>query len=287
MSKVIIIGSGPAGISAALYTVRAGIETVVITKGIGALWKAEMIQNFYGFRKEISGTELYENGLEGAKRLGVEFIEEEVVAISISDSLGVETTKSKYNADYVIIATGVSRAYPPVKGLKEYMGRGVSFCAICDSFFYKGKDVCVLGAGEYAEHELNILLKVAATITMLSNGQDTSVNTSDKVVLNNKKIKAFTGSERIEKVVFEDDSEINTQCVFIAYGVAGSMALAQKIGALTEGNRIIVDENMQTNIKGLYAAGDCTGGLLQVAKAVYEGAQAGSHIARSSKKSKY
>ena len=173
MKKVIIIGSGPAGISAALYLQRSGkTEVCVIAKGIGALDKADKIENYYGFAEPISGKALHENGITGAKRLGVFFIEEEVVSLAYNDALQpvVYTDRNSYTADAVLLATGSSRQTVPVKGLKEHEGKGVSYCAVCDAFFFRGKDVCVLGSGEYAVHEAQVLQSTARSVTMLTNG---------------------------------------------------------------------------------------------------------------------
>ena len=122
MAKVIIIGAGPAGVSAALYTVRAGIETLVLSNGGGALKKAERIENYYGFPQPVSGEELMTRGIEGARRLGVSFQEEEVVGIGFEDSLVVSTTAGRHAADAVLLATGTSRLAPPIPGLKDFEG---------------------------------------------------------------------------------------------------------------------------------------------------------------------
>lgn len=284
MNDVIIIGSGPAGISAALYTARAGLNTTILSMGNGALNKAEAIQNYYGFADPVSGQELAKAGMEGAKNVGVNFIAEEVVGISFSDKLVVETTEANYQTDNVILATGSPRATPHITGIKELEGKGVSYCAVCDAFFYKGKDVCVLGTGDYAVHEIVSLLPVAASVTLLTNGVKPSTDIPDAVIVNTAKIAAVKGTDRVAKVTFEDGTEIKTDGIFIAYGVAGSTALARKIGAQIDGNKIVVDENMMTNIPGLYAAGDCTGGLLQISKAVYEGAKAGTEVVKRTRK---
>lgn len=280
MANIIIIGSGPAGISAALYTKRAGIDTTIITKGSGSLLKAESIENYYGFAEPVTGEELEKAGIEGAKKLGVEFVEEEVVGLNFDGKLVVETALNTYSADGVILATGSARLAPNISGLKELEGRGVSYCAVCDAFFYRGKDVCVLGSGEYALHEINALMSVAASVTLLTNGETVSVELPESVKVVEDKIKAIEGAERIEKIVFEDGKTQKADGVFVAYGVAGSAALARKIGAEVDGNIIKVDAALATTIPGLYAAGDCTGGFLQVAKAVYEGAVAGSEAVK-------
>ena len=182
------------------------------------------------------------------------------------------------------MATGSPRATPRIAGIKELEGKGVSYCAVCDAFFYKGKDVAVLGTGEYAAHEIADLLPVAGTVTLLTNGIDESMDIPAGVVVNNAKVNAIKGIDRVEQVEFDYGSTIKADGVFIAYGVAGSTALARKIGAEIDGNKILVDENMATNIPGLYAAGDCTGGLLQISKAVYEGAKAGTEVVKRSRK---
>lgn len=278
MKKAIIIGSGPAGISAALYLQRSGkVQTVVISKGIGALAKAEKIENFYGFPEPISGRELHENGIEGAKRLGVQFIEEEVVSLSYNAEMHpiVSTTQQDYSADAVLIATGTSRKTVPIKGLKEHEGKGVSYCAVCDAFFFRKKPVCVIGNGEYAVHEAEVLASTSGSVTILTNGLKMASEVPESIAVIDKKIVSVNGEVTVESVQFEDGDTLEVKGVFVALGVAGSGELARKVGAETENGRIKVNEKMQTNLPGLYAAGDCTGGMLQVYKAVYDGATAG------------
>ena len=278
MSNVIIIGNGPAGISTALYTTRAGIDTTIIGKDYGALGKASEIENYYGFKQPISGKDLIKDGIAQAKRLGVKIISDEVLGISYTDKLVVLTKEKEYSADSVVIATGSARSTPPIKGLKEFEGHGVSYCAICDAFFYKGKDVAVLGNGEYALHEALELLPTSNSVTLLTNGKQPSTMIPDKIKVNIKSIEAFEGSDILKTILFKDGSSLRISGVFVAVGVAGSTDLAKKLGAGTEKNKIIIDENMATNIPGLFAAGDCTGGLLQISKAVYEGAKAGTEV---------
>ncbi len=284
MSKVIIIGSGPAGVSASLYTARAGIDTTIITTGYSALKKAEKIENYYGFESPVSGSHLEEAGINGAKRLGVNIIEKEVVGLSFEDKLVVKTADEDLEADGVIIATGSPRFVPKIKGIAEFEGKGVSYCAVCDAFFYRGKDVAVLGNGEYAIHEATELLPIAKSVTILTNGNSAPADIKDGILVNTKKIDALAGENRLDSIQFEDGSSIDVSGVFVAFGVAGSADLARKIGAVTVGKDIKVDENMATNIPGLFAAGDCTGGLLQISKAVGEGAKAGTQIVKHLRK---
>jgi len=278
MAKVIIIGNGPAGISTALYTTRAGVNTMIIGKDHGALGKATEIENYYGFSQPISGTELISEGIEGARRLGAEIISDEVLGISFNDKLIVITKDGEYEADSVVLATGTSRMTPKIKGLKEYEGHGISYCAVCDAFFYKGKDVAVLGNGNYALHEALELLSTSSSVTILTNGKDPDFPIHPNINIITDVIDSIDGEGVVEKIYFQNSKSINVLGVFVAIGVAGSTDLAKKIGAETQNGRVIVNETMSTNIPGLYAAGDCTGGLLQISKAVYEGAKAGTEI---------
>ncbi len=278
MANVIIIGNGPAGISAALYTTRAGINTKVIGKDHGALGKASEIENYYGFSEPISGKDLISEGIEGARRLGAEIISDEVLGITYGNKLTVITNSGEYEADSVVLATGTSRTTPKIKGLKEYEGHGVSYCAVCDAFFYRGKDVAVLGNGNYALHEALELLPTSNSVTILTNGKEPDFQVPETIKVNTNIIDSISGNDVVEEIHFQNGESLSLSGLFIAIGVAGSTDLAKKIGAETQNNKIIVNENMATNIPGLYAAGDCTGGLLQISKAVYEGAKAGTEI---------
>lgn len=280
MSKVVILGAGPAGISAALYTVRAGIETTVIHKGDAgsALGKAHSIENYYGFAEPVSGKELYENGIAGAKRLGVQFVEDEAVALEWNGSFAVETLQGRYEADAVIIALGAERVDPRIPGTKEFEGRGISWCAVCDAFFFRGKDVAVLGDGEYAVHEARLLARTSGKVTILTNGKKLQAEVPEGIDVIETPVEKVAGGFSLQKVCFKDGSELPAAGMFIALGTAGSVSLARKIGAVVEGSRIVVDEHCATNVPGLYAAGDCIGGTLQVSKAVWDGANAGLQV---------
>ena len=278
MANIIIIGNGPAGISTALYTTRAGIDTTVIGRDYGALGTASEIENYYGFSDPVSGTDLITNGIEGARRLGANIINDEVVGISYGEKLTVITKENEYSADGVVIATGTSRTTPKIDGLKELEGHGVSYCAVCDAFFYREKDVAVLGDGNYALHEALELLPTSKSVTILTNGKEPDVAIPDTIKIDTRVIKAIEGNDTVSGILFEDGLSLPISGLFVAIGIAGSAELAKKLGAETKNNKIVVDENMSTNIPGLYAAGDCTGGLLQISKAVYEGAKAGTEI---------
>lgn len=278
MYDVIIIGSGPAGISAAINAKRRNLSVLIITKGNGALEKTEKIENYYGFTNGISGKELYEVGITQAKNLNIQIVEDEVVSLEYTDKFIIETVNSKYQAKAVILATGVNRTSAKIKGTQQFEGKGISYCAICDAFFYKGKDVAVIGNGNYAIHEMEQLKPVVNSVTIFTNGEKIIENRYIDVEVNSKKIKEFRGEAKLEEIEFEDNTKQKISGVFIAIGTASSNDLAKKIGARIENNHIIVNENMETTIPGLYACGDCTGGLLQISKAVYEGSKAGLEV---------
>ena len=280
MPTVVIIGKGPAGISAALYTSRANVNTIVIGKDEGALARASKIENYYGFEKPIDGRQLVRQGIAQAINTGAQVIDDEVVGIAYDEKFVVKTKDGQYEADAVLIATGTSRTTPRIKGIRELEGIGISYCAICDAFFYRGKNVAVMGNGEYAVHEALELKPIVGSVTILTDGKPMEAEVPEGVEVVDKEIEAFEGNDVLEGVLFKDGTRIPFSGVFIAIGVAGSTDLARKVGAIIDGNRIVVDENMATSIPGLYAAGDCTGGLLQIAKAVYEGAKAGTEIVK-------
>ncbi len=279
MYDVIILGAGPAGISASLYTKRANKSTLIIYSGESELCKAEKIDNYYGFENGISGKELYNTGIKQAKNLDIEVINEEVIKVEIDNNFfRVITNNNEYNAKSLILAIGAKKNTLNIDGIKKLEGKGVSYCAICDGFFYKNKNVVVIGNGNYAISETNDLINVANKITILTNGEKAPEFRANNVDIVTKNIKEIRGESRVQEVCFQDNSIIKTDGVFIAQGTAGSVELAKKLGIIMKNDKIVVDENMQTNIKGIFACGDCTGGLLQVSKSVYEGAKAGVSI---------
>lgn len=275
MPSILIVGGGPAGLSAAIYAARANIQTTVLYKDGGALEKTDKIENYFGFVDVISGPDLLTRGRAQAERLGAQLIQTEVTGIEYAEKgFSVKTTAGAYAADAIILATGAPRATPPIAGVHEFEGRGVSYCAICDALFYRGKAVTVLGEGEYALEEARTLLPVATSVTLLTNGAPAPANLPEGLLVDTRKVAAVEGDDKVTGVSFADGQPIAVDGVFIAYGTAGSGDFARKLGAQVEGNKIQVGTDLSTAVPGLFAAGDCTGGLLQVAKAVSDGAQA-------------
>lgn len=275
MPSILIIGGGPAGLSAAIYAARAGIQTIVAYKDGGALEKTDKIENYFGFFDVVSGPELLARGRAQAERLGAQLIQTEVTGVEYAEKgFTVKTTQGVFPADAVILATGAPRATPPIPGVRELEGRGVSYCAICDAFFYRGKAVSVLGEGEYALEEARTLLPVAASVTLLTSGAPAPSELPEGLLVDTRPVAAVEGEDKVARVTFESGDPLAVDGVFIAYGTAGSSDFARKLGAQLDGNKIQAAEDGATAVPGLFAAGDCTGGLLQVAKAVSDGAQA-------------
>jgi len=277
MEKIVIIGAGPAGVSAALYAVRGNADPLVIDNGIGALQKAEKIENYYGLERPLSGAELYERGIRQAKALGVRFLEAQMLSVRGYDPYEVVTTAGNIETQSIIFATGGKRTAPPIEGLSALEGHGVSYCAVCDAFFYRGKDVAVLGSGDFALHEAEELAAVANSVTLLTDGKETSFSKEHGFPVRTEKVAAIEGTDgAVSGVSFESGDVLAVSGVFVALGTAGSADMARQMGAaLTDKGNIRINAEMATNVPGVFAAGDCTGGLLQVVKAVYEGAQAG------------
>lgn len=285
MYDVIILGAGPAGVSASLYCKRANKNVLIIYNDSSELLKAQKIDNYYGFENGISGKDLYETGIKQSQNLGVEIIKQEVIKIEMENGyFNVITEKNSYKSKSVIIAMGSKKNTLKIQGVQEFEGKGISYCAICDGFFYKKKDVAVIGSGNYAISETNDLINIANKITILTNGEKAPEFRADNVEIVTKNIKQISGENRVQEIEFDDNSFLKTDGVFIAQGTAGAADFAKKLGIMSQNNNIIVNENMETNIKGIFACGDCTGGLLQVSKAVYEGTKAGLAVIEYLKK---
>ena len=282
---IAIIGTGPAGLSAAVTaTVRNKKVLLLGNKSLSdKVGKAHDIQNYLGL-PDVSGENLARAFQGHLDNLGIQITQDKVNAIyPMGEYYSIQSASGSYESKTVILATGVNFGRP-LPGEEELLGKGVSYCATCDAFFYRGRDVAVLGSGEYALHEVQALLPVAHSVTLLTGGAPLTAQFPPEVAVRTEAVEAILGEERVTGVQLKDGGTLEVSGVFVALGVAGSTALARKLGAEVNGSRIVVDDHMQTSLPGLYAAGDCTGGLLQVAKAVYEGAVAGTEAAKALRK---
>jgi thioredoxin reductase (NADPH) len=284
MYDVIIIGRGPAGISASLYTARANLKTLVIGRNDSSLKKAGKIENYFGFSNIVSGSFLLQEGEKQALRLGVEIIEDEVIDISMKDFFEVVTSQKKYFCKSVLLATGQPRKKVKIENLAEFEGKGVGYCVTCDGFFYNNLKVGVLGFKDFAIHEAMELEAYSKDITIFTNGfelelSDEYIEAARRFKINKKPILKLEGSEFLERILFSDNTSEEIDGIFVAYESASSIDFARKLGIIVDGNSIVVDKNQQTNLPGVFAAGDNTGGLKQVSSAVGEGAVAGKRIA--------
>lgn len=273
MKQLVIIGQGPAGISAALYAVRGGADVTVIANGAGALARAGLIQNYYGFEDGISGRELIEAGVRQAEKLGVRMVRGELFGIEYGEEgFAVKTSAGTLDAGAAVIACGTQRNTPRIAGIDAFDGRGVSYCAVCDAFFFRGKKVGVVGSGAYAASEYEVLKGVIQDVTVLTDGEAPQFS----LPCDTRKIARLEGGDALERVVFEDGSAEAFDGLFIACGTAGAFELSRKLGLETANGKIVTDERRATNVPGIFAAGDCTAGMQQIAKAVCDGMIAGT-----------
>ena len=174
---------------------------------------------------------------------------------------------------------------PEIENLEALEGRGVSACAVCDGFFHRGKPVAVLGSGDFAASEARELAPIAASVTILTNGQQPTADFGSLPVVTTP-VARLVGQELFQGVELKDGTSLSLSGLFVAMGKASAVDLARAAGILTGPHGITVDAQMQTNIEGVFAAGDCVGGLLQISKAVGEGAVAGmamiAHLRKAS-----
>lgn len=278
-TDILILGKGPAGIQASIYAKRANLNPIVIGKDLGMSIRAQRVENFYGF-ESINGEELIEKGIAQAKNLGIEVISDEVVSLSFhEEGFLVKTLSDNYITKSFLFASGTHRNISRIRNVNKFEGKGVSYCAVCDAYFYKNKTVAVLGNSEYAASEVNALVDVCKEVYVFTNGLELDAQFDKRAIIIQDKVISVSGDSKVESIELEDRS-IEVAGVFVALGTASTSDLAQKIGVVTERNRIVVNEKMETNIPGIYAAGDCTMGFQQIAKAVGDGCVAGMNMSQ-------
>jgi len=281
--EVAIIGGGPAGLSAAIYSGRAGVKNVLFDQGSGGglLQVAPLIENYPGF-ESVKGYELAERIITHAKRYTDMHLYEEVKDISFDDKaeiFSVSTDKGVYNVKAVILCTGTKHKKINVPGEDEFIGKGVSYCATCDGFFFKGKNVAVVGGGNSALIEAIFLKQIGCRDVYVVHRRNQFK--AEKVYINEAEqrnvkfildtvVEEINGSDHvthinIKNVLTGSSSELKVDGVFISAGVVPYNDLGKKLGLrLDDNGYIIVDSEQRTSMKGVYAAGDICGGVRQV-----------------------
>lgn len=284
MYDVIIIGKGPAGLSAALYTVRSNMKTLIIGRNDSRLAKADKIDNYFGFADTVSGERLLADGKSQVKRLGAEVIEDEVISIGKEDYFTVATATRKYTCKALLLATGQPHKVIRIENLVKFEGKGVSYCSTCDGFFYNNLKVGVLGNKDFAMHEALELLTYTKSITVYTNGKQLEVSSEydeelKKFKVETRQISKLDGADFLQRIHFTDGTSEELDGLFVAYESASSVDFARKLGILVDGSSVVTDAGQQTNLEGLFAAGDCTSSFKQVSVAVGQGAIAGKAMA--------
>ena len=280
---VVIIGAGPAGMTAAIYAARYNLKALVISKDIGGVANlAHKVGNWPG-TLSITGTELMQKFKKHVESFNVKIIEEEVD--EIKGKFEVVTCSKKFKAKTLILALGTITRKLNIPGEDEFVGKGVSYCTTSDAPSFKNKIVCVVGGSNSAAMSALLLADYAKKVYILYRKEKLrsepylteQVEKNPKIkVLYNSEVDKILGTKSVEKIILKDGNEMPMDGVFIQIGGIPSTILAKQIGVkLDEHNCIIVDSNMQTNVPGVYAAGDITNTpLMQIVTACADGAKA-------------
>ncbi len=285
MYDIIIIGAGPAGLSAGLYASRLGAKTLILEKLTpgGQITLSSEIENYPGICEVKSGLELMSCWPQQAMKFGAEIKSEEVKKLKIENGKWkVETSNNEYTSKAIIVATGANPKKAGFEGEIKYTGKGVSYCAVCDGFFYKGKDVAVIGGGDTALEEALYLSKIAKKVYLIHRRdkfraapltQKKVFNTQNIEIIYNESVKKVFGNEFLEGIILSSGKEIKIDGVFVFVGMKINNELIKDLIKLNEWGEVKVDLNMQTSLKGLYAVGDIRqNAVKQVVAAAGDGA---------------
>jgi thioredoxin reductase (NADPH) len=295
-TDVLIIGAGPAGLQAAIHASRKKARVIVVGRvDRSSLYRAHM-ENYLFVDGKKDGSELLDIGMAQIKRFGAEFIPEDVLHIAgQEDDFLVTLESGKFiKASCLIFATGTSRKKLKVKGEKELTGRGVSYCVDCDANFFRNVPVALVGNESAAVDGALTMLQYASQVYLIAQELTVSDELLQKLkmsrveVLSPNWVKEIQGETAVTGLVLEDDTIINLEGVFIELGAKGALELATAVGVQLDTEtftHIDTNKKQETNIAGIYAAGDIAGQPYQVAKAVGEGCIAGMAAASYALKS--
>ena len=286
--EIVVIGAGAAGLQAAIYAARRKVGVLVLGKSENsALFNAE-IENFFGLKEKTLGRELLAGTKKQALKFGAEFLEEDAVLVEEYAGgkflLTLESDK-KILARAIIIATGVNRQNLGVKGEKEFVGKGVSYCVDCDGMFFRNKIVAITGNGSFAANSCLVLANYTTSVYFVCDELNISDSLREKVfshekiiVCESKKIKEIQGDELVRKIILNDETQIEVSGVFIEFGAKGAYELFLSFGIELDPENlkhIKTNSKQETNVKGIFAAGDICGLPYQIAKSVGQGCIAG------------
>ena len=292
---VVILGVGPAGLQAAVHAGRRKASVLLLGSARKSSLFTAHIENYFSLFN-ISGEEMLKRGTAQARQFGAEILEESVISIAPAEDIFKVTTEggSAVAAKSIIFATGSKRNTLGVKGEKDLLGRGVSYCVDCDGHFFRGQDVCVVGNESAAADGALTLMKIAGSVHLVCDRLEAAENLREEVYISGAvihegvRVETIHGDEAVEGVSLSDGRQIEVQGVFIELGAKGVLELALNLGVALDSEMKYIQTNKQqeTNIAGIYAAGDICGMPWQMAKAVGEGCVAGMGAAAYAKKLK-
>lgn len=280
---VVIIGAGAGGMSAGIYAKRAGKSVLILEKMFagGQMNAIDKIANFPSY-KNISGYELALNMRKQVESLGIEIKNEEVISCSLlGEEKIIRTHKNEYIAKSIVIATGARSKPLDVQNEKQYLGRGLSYCATCDGKFFEGKNVAVVGTYETAKNDVLYLCNLASKIYFVTTAEKTSFSNEKIKEILHSKITNFYGEHKLEGLVVrnlkeENEQKIDVDALFVELGKSPDLSAFEGL-ILDSKGFVEVDERMQTNIPGVFAVGDVrSGSLKQIVTACSDGAIAGT-----------
>ena len=294
-ADIVVIGAGPGGLTAALYASRANLKTILLEKGApgGELINTADVENYPGYSL-IGGPELATNMYEGAMRFGAEHVYGDVTHIEIhGNERHIHTSDKVYVASAVVIATGAYNRKLAVEGEERLAGQGVSYCAVCDGFFFRNKNLVVVGGGDSAVEEGTYLTNFADKVTIVHRRDELRAQkilqdrafANDKVdfiwdsVVEEVKGENAVNSVQLRNIKTNEVTDFAADGVFVYVGIVPNSAVVADLGVTDEEGWIVTNEKMETSVPGIYAVGDVRKTVLrQIATAVGDGSIAG-HMA--------